>query len=191
MHTKYSIRYGKKVTTIYPGEYCVLSCDELIGTVLGSCVAVCLHDPKRGISGLNHFMLPGTISKSDIFKDRSARYGITAMNELFNEMKKKGTHKKDLIAKIFGGGTLLNMDKNLNSVPLSNVRLAKILLELEDIPITEMDVGGSYTRKVMVDTITGIVYLRKSTKQEIFNKVNERDQEFALMSFTKIKDANF
>ena len=32
--------------------------DEVLCTVLGSCVAVCLCDSERGAWGMNHFMLP-------------------------------------------------------------------------------------------------------------------------------------
>jgi chemotaxis protein CheD len=32
--------------------------DTTLQTVLGSCVAACLHDPVRRIGGMNHFLLP-------------------------------------------------------------------------------------------------------------------------------------
>ena len=32
--------------------------DEIIDTVLGSCVAACIRNPRLGIGGMNHFMLP-------------------------------------------------------------------------------------------------------------------------------------
>ena len=82
MYLRHSSKYGKGIKIIHPGEYYVSSRDEIIGTLLGSCVSVCLIDLVSGISGLNHFMLPGRITSSNIFTDRSARYGVTAINEL-------------------------------------------------------------------------------------------------------------
>ena len=32
--------------------------DEVITTVLGSCIAACIRDPATHIGGMNHFMLP-------------------------------------------------------------------------------------------------------------------------------------
>ena len=43
---------------IQPGEYYVSSGEEIITTVLGSCVSACIRDTRIGIGGMNHFMLP-------------------------------------------------------------------------------------------------------------------------------------
>ena len=45
---------------LLPGEYYVTVENEIIVTVLGSCVSACIHDPIRGIGGMNHFMLPAS-----------------------------------------------------------------------------------------------------------------------------------
>jgi len=165
-------RYGKPIKIIHAGEYYISAGDELIGTLLGSCVAVCLHDPERRISGMNHFMLPGRISKADIFQDRTARYGITAMNNLLDEMLARGARKELLIAKIFGGGSVLDLERKTNTIPNDNVRLAWVLLEMEDIPVAETDTGGIYTRKLMMDVRSGKVYLRRSSNRKVLERVS-------------------
>ena len=43
---------------ILPGEYYVTNHEEIITTVLGSCVSACVRDRVLGIGGMNHFMLP-------------------------------------------------------------------------------------------------------------------------------------
>jgi chemotaxis receptor (MCP) glutamine deamidase CheD len=43
---------------INPGGHYVTSGNELLVTVLGSCVAACIRDPVAGVGGMNHFMLP-------------------------------------------------------------------------------------------------------------------------------------
>src|SRR5271157_1725933 len=100
-------RLGKKVKIIQPGEYHVSAEDEMIGTLLGSCVSVCLHDPVTQVSGMNHFMLPGRIVQADIFQDRTARYGITAINELLAQMEAAGAFRERMTAKVFGGGHVI------------------------------------------------------------------------------------
>ena len=44
---------------IRPGEYYVTRNEEIISTVLGSCVSACIRDVRTGVGGMNHFMLPG------------------------------------------------------------------------------------------------------------------------------------
>ena len=49
---------------ILPGEYYVTTQNEMIVTVLGSCVSACIRDPIFGIGGMNHFMLPSQNNES-------------------------------------------------------------------------------------------------------------------------------
>ena len=179
MYIRKSKKYGKNVRIIYPGEFFVSKDNELIGTLLGSCVSVCLFEPELKVSGMNHYMLPGRISKQDIFADRSARYGITAINELLTKIEKFGAKKKNLIAKVFGGGHVLSSDGGSVAIPHDNIRVAKVLLEMEDIPIDEIDVGDRFTRKLLMDVNTGKVYLKKTVGAKISTEVIQREKKFA------------
>jgi chemotaxis protein CheD len=183
MYTRESSKYGKLVKMIHAGEYYTSAENELIGTLLGSCVAVCLYDRVRGISGMNHFMLPGRISKADIFQDRSAKYGIIAINRLLERLRELGARRDNLVAKVFGGGSMFEFERRLNTIPDENVRLAKIILELEDIPITELDTGGRFTRKVMMDVQSGRVYLKKTTSREVLERVFSDEMRYATRRF--------
>jgi chemotaxis protein CheD len=176
------MRYGKEIKIIHPGEFYVSSEDELIGTLLGSCVAVCLIDHEKGLAGMNHFMLPGRISNRDIFADRSARYGITAINQLLEAMEKRGAVKKSITAKIFGGGHVLENTDMTNTIPLDNIRLAKIMMEIEDIHITHSNVGDNFTRKLLLDVKSGKVFLKKSTRKDVFEEIAKREAEYARRS---------
>lgn len=176
MYVRSSHKFGKPMKVINAGEYYASGEDEIIGTLLGSCVAVCLYDPVNRVSGMNHFMLPGRISKADIFQDRSAKYGIVAIRELLQEMERKGAQRKNLEAKVFGGGKVLDYEKPTHAIPQDNVRLAKVLLEMEDIPIRELDEGGNFTRKLLMDTLTGKVYLKKSTNAQITEAIRRREK---------------
>jgi len=80
---------------ILPGEYYVTIHDELIVTVLGSCVSACIRDKIFGIGGMNHFMLP--VSKGEDISSfnttgESARYGNFAMEQMINDILKNGGH---------------------------------------------------------------------------------------------------
>lgn len=187
MYVRHSAKYNKQIKIIHPGEFYVSKENELIGTLLGSCVAVCIYDPVARIAGMNHFMLPGRISSSDIFADRSARYGITAVNELISTIISKGGVKDNFHSKIFGGGHMIEVEKKSSTIPLDNIRLAKVMMEMEDIPVLKTDVGGNFTRKLLMDTTTGKVYLKKTTREDVLKTVTTREKEFARRKFTDAK----
>ncbi len=178
MHIPYASRLGKRIRTIQPGEYHVSAEDEMIGTMLGSCVSVCLHDPAAGVSGMNHFMLPGRIVLSDIMQDRSARYGVTAINELIRDMERAGARRERITAKLFGGGNVIAAMRETNTIPSDNVRLAMVMLELEDIPIDEMVVGGIYARKIIMEVKTGKVYLKSITRNEVIERLAKDEERY-------------
>jgi len=188
VHVNVRHKLGKNLNIIYPGEYYVTGKDELIGTLLGSCVSVVLYDSENKIGGMNHFMLPGKISKSDVFSDDNARYGITAINTIVSEVVKRGASRKHLTAKIFGGGNIvkfLNMSGKRSLIPSDNVRVAKLFMEIEDIPIVALDVGENYTRKIIFDVNTGKVYLRKIKAGVVNEIVSRRDEEELIQNIEK------
>ena len=61
---------------------------EVLSTVLGSCVAVCLWDPTAKVGGMNHFLLPAAPGQGDA---KMLRYGAHAMEVLINEVLKLGS----------------------------------------------------------------------------------------------------
>jgi chemotaxis protein CheD len=183
LYIRHSYKFDKEIKIIHPGEFYVSSKDELIGTLLGSCISVCLFDRVKKISGMNHFMLPGRISLNDIFKDKSARYGITAINQLLSAMFNIGADKSSLEAKIFGGGHVLESNNTI-TIPSDNIKLARVMMEFEDIPIEKSDVGMTFTRKLLMDVVTGKVYMKRTSRKEVIEDVEKRDTEFAKRSFS-------
>lgn len=183
MYLRMRHKLGKNLTIIYPGEYYVTNSDELIGTLLGSCVAVCLHDNVKKIGAMNHFMLPGKINERDIPQDDYTRYGLASMIKIIWEMLERGAERENITARVFGGGNIiqsLNTPDRPGNISSNNIRMAKLMLEMEDIPIVGMDVGSDYTRKIIFDVDTGRVYLRKIRGTEISKLVLERDEKLTV-----------
>ncbi|HWK55618.1 MAG TPA: chemoreceptor glutamine deamidase CheD [Hyphomicrobiales bacterium] len=128
---------------LLPGEFYVTDKDEVIGTVLGSCVAACLYDSQAHCGGMNHFMLPGMRGSGD--GDASARYGLFAMESLLNELLKLGCRKERLRAKLFGGAQIV---RNMSDVGQKNIHFARHFLHAEGIALESSDLGSIYPRKV-------------------------------------------
>ena len=133
----------------------------LISTVLGSCVSVCLYDPANKVGGMNHIFLPGTADLRE-FND-SARYGINAMELLINRMLSLKAARRTLRAKVFGGGQLLNgsSEPGVFSTGEANIGFAFNFLCTEKIPVDSYNVGGTFARKIELDSLTGEVLLMK------------------------------
>ncbi len=162
-----SSKFGKNIATIHPGEYYVSSKDEYIQTLLGSCVAVCFYDSVKQVSGMNHFMLAGNVSMSGFSAEVTAKHGMQSTMLLLEDMYKFGCTKKNIIAKVFGGGKVLPYENPVHNVPGDNIRVAKVVLEMEDIVIDQTELGGNFTRKLIMDVKTGKVFLKKSVNYNL------------------------
>lgn len=172
-------KFGKKVKLIYAGDYYASDVDEVIGTLLGSCISLCLYDEEKGIGGMNHFMLPGKMTSVDIHSPDSAKYGISAIQKLIEQMVEKGATRKNLRAKLFGGGAVLDIEEKTTAIPDNNIRLARLLMEVEDIPIVEEDTGGKYIRKVYLDVKSGKAYVRKTLRHSFLDDEGKSEKKGA------------
>jgi chemotaxis protein CheD len=181
MYKRYSENFGRNMVIIYPGEFHV-SPTDIIATVLGSCIAVCIKDRKTGIGGMNHFMLPGDVRSQDMFLSSSAKYGMFAMEQLLNEMIKQNGSKKDFEAKVFGGGHVLNFRKTDGNVPESNIEFVKAFLNMEQIPVVKQDVGGYAGRKILFFPDTAKVLLKR-LESTVDSKIIEAEQSYKTKLF--------
>jgi chemotaxis protein CheD len=157
-------KFGKPVRLIYAGDCYASKDDEVIGTLLGSCISLCLYDEVQGIGGMNHFMLPGKMNSVDIRSADSAKYGIAAINQLLQRVIELGAKRKNIRAKLFGGGAVLELEHKMTAIPTNNIRIARLIMEVEDIPIVEEDTGGKFIRKVYLDVRSGNVYVNKTLR---------------------------
>jgi len=122
--------------------------NEVLTTILGSCIATCIRDPNRGVGGMNHFLLPDSDGH-----DRDARcYGVNAMELLINDIQKRGGDRRRLEAKIFGGA---NVVAALSDVGARNAAFARQFLADEGIAIVGGDIGGTSARRVQYCPTTG------------------------------------
>jgi len=169
-------QFEQHVVTIHPGEFYATREDEIVSTVLGSCVAVGLFDTSSGIGGLNHFMLPGVMEKGALVVDPNARYGMYAMELLINELMKLGLRRSSMAAKVFGGGSVLRLPEGAaGRIPRSNVDFAFEYLRKESIPVLASDIGGRQARKIFFFPRTGRVLLKRLAGQLVASV--EREEE--------------
>ncbi|CCQ12732.1 Chemotaxis protein CheD [Pseudoalteromonas luteoviolacea B = ATCC 29581] len=150
---------GKVVAKVLPGEFYISKQDELISTVLGSCISACVYDDSLGIGGMNHFMLPGVRDADHLHaNDLSCRYGNWAMEFLINELLKNGASRKNLKVKLFGGGKII---RSMTDIGIGNIRFANDYVKEEGLDLVSHDVGGPWPRKIVFDPQNGKVQVKK------------------------------
>ena len=173
--------FGTQAIKLLPGEYQVAPGHTVLVTVLGSCVAACIRDRRRGFGGMNHFMLPEGSDPGGVASE-SARYGAYAMEVLINELLKLGAERAHLEAKVFGGclsvdpapqgdverderdrriGAAADAPSRWRSVGERNARFVIEYLRKERIPVAARDLLDVHPRKIYYFPDTGRVLVKK------------------------------
>lgn len=179
MRVHYSSRFQRNISIIEPGEFLVGSDDSLIATVLGSCVAVVLYDDRLRLGGMNHFMLPGTMSPGHITNSQTGKYGMYAMDLLIREFVRRGSAMPRLRAKVFGGGSVLggSLTGTMN-IAESNILFALEYLQIEKIPIVAQDTGGTEGRKIYLDPASFQIKLKRIGKDARMQALEREESEY-------------
>lgn len=127
---------------VHQGQYKISSRDDAVfSTILGSCVAVCLHDPIVGVGGMNHFLVPG----GDRMNEQSLSHGAYSMELLINGMLKRGADRNRIVAKLFGGAAVMS---GLSNIGQQNAAFAAEFLIREKIECIGKSLGGDSARRV-------------------------------------------
>lgn len=130
-------------------------------TGLGSCVGLTLYDAHYKLGGMAHIMLPS----SEIAREGQlnvAKYADTAVPELIEQLKRKGTSIQRLVAKMAGGAQMFAFANGSDSMRIGprNVEATKLALAKYGIPLIAEDTGGNYGRTVELDSGTGVFSIR-------------------------------
>ena len=152
---------------IFIGEAKASANPLLLQTLLGSCVAVCLHDPLSGIGGMNHILLPGRSKEGS-----ASRFGVHTMELLINEMMKLGADRRRLVAKCCGGGNVVPCFQS-PTVGDRNAQFVREFLSTENIPLLAQRLGGCHAVQVSFRTDTGNVRVHSVGGSPLQVVVNE------------------
>lgn len=145
----------------------------LVTTVLGSCLAVTIHAPKMGIGTICHAFLPDSSANrsSQGHEPQICRFVDTALQNMLETMDKIGVPRRELVIKMFGGGqgvSVSNLEPSGSyNIGRRNIEMAKKLLKFARLDISAEDTGGSLGRKLMFNTRTGEVWVKKLNKSQL------------------------
>ena len=136
----------------------------LVTTVLGSCLGVTIHAPEKGIGTICHAFLPDSSESRGGHEPQICRYVDTALLNMLESLDKIGIPRRDLVIKMFGGASgiaVQGMKRTSYDIGRRNIDMARKLLRFARLEVKREDVGGSRGRKLMFNTYTGEVWLKK------------------------------
>ena len=141
---------------LHPGQMAAGAGPGIVTTILGSCVAVTLHDPESGVGGINHFLLPHAPKG-----EASPRYGDVALPRLLLSVLRLGANRDRLVAKVVGGACVLDVYRDKWAhVGRQNSDAALELLHALDIPVIHHEIGGNRGRRVAFQPRSGDLIVR-------------------------------
>ena len=115
---------------------------------LGSCMGIVLYDPVSKWCGMAHVMLPD--SKKINHSNNRMKFADTCLEDMLEELLKKGANRAKLVAKIAGGARMFaytSFNEHLN-IGENNIEATRKFLSEHKIPIAAEDVGEFHGRTI-------------------------------------------
>lgn len=154
----FSQRFQKHAVKLAPCQlYITDQLDEMLETVLGSCVAACIRDSEAGVAGINHFMLPSTTAPRSDDIMTMLRYGNHSMDLLIEGLIRRGARQGRLEIKVFGGANVMPGPV----VGEANADWVIRYLHGRSLPIAAQHLGGNLPRSVHYFPATGLVLMQQ------------------------------
>lgn len=148
----------------------------LVTYALGSCIAVMLHDPVAGVSGMVHYMLPESSLSSERSTARPWMFADTGISCLLRATLEHGADKRRLVVCAAGGAQIMNDNSAFNIGKRNCLALRKALWKC-GLTARAEEVGGTLPRTVRMEVATGRVWLQSPGGQP--REMNVRPQAAA------------
>ena len=131
----------------------------LITHNLGSCIAVCVHDPVAKVSGLLHYLLPLSAERAPNSPLRPELYADTGVPLLFERLYALGGVKGRMRVCVAGGAmiTRTTQASPATAIGTRNHLILRKMFWQNQVIIAAEDVGGTDARSVRLDAGTGQV----------------------------------
>jgi chemotaxis protein CheD len=145
-------------------ELAVAEGTDILRTILGSCVGICLYDDDACIGGLAHIMLPEKKHHSTNEK----KYADSAIPLLVKEMTEKGAKEKNITAKLVGGARMFKVSENslMGEIGDNNILKVREILNEKKIKIIAEDVGNDYGRTIDFFMESGDIKIKSLGQEE-------------------------
>lgn len=130
----------------------------LVSLGLGSCIGLALVDPRSGVAGLAHVVLPESAGR----EDKLGRFADKAVPELLAQIERLGAVRPRVKAVLVGGASMFSLGSaGLDVGPRNDAAVREALKALR-VPIAATETGGNRGRTIRVDVESGRVTSREA-----------------------------
>lgn len=131
--------------TLHPGDVALGQRGDRLETLLGSCVAIILTDPRRTLGAMCHIVhaSEGTGPQKD-----STAHASNAMLAMYRQLLDRGINPRMCEAYVYGGGNMFPTVFPQAHVGETNARWVMKALADEGIPVVDHDLGGASYRRL-------------------------------------------
>ncbi|WP_285906069.1 chemotaxis protein CheD [Pseudodesulfovibrio pelocollis] len=132
--------------------------DVVVTYSLGSCLGVTAHDPKAGVGGMVHCLLPHAGAAREKARANPFMFVNTGVAMMVRRLMDRGAEKRRLVFKAAGGANMRG--DNLFNTGARNFEALGKLLERNSVTLSASDVGGTVPRTMFLHLDTGRVVVR-------------------------------
>ena len=129
--------------------------DVIVTHALGSCIAVCIFDPRAGVAGMLHFLLPEASINQDRARQQPGVFADTGIPLLFEAAYQYGLSKKRAMVTLVGGAEMTQAAGQGFSTGRRNVLAAKNVLWRAGVFVSGQETGGTDARTLYLSVADG------------------------------------
>ena len=136
--------FGSVLHTLHPGDVASGTRGDRFVTLLGSCVAVVLTDPRRTVGAMCH-IVHSTHSDST---PRDSAWGDVALEVMYELLRERGIQPRLCEAYVYGGGNMFPSLISGSHVGAHNARWTLETLARDGVHVVHQDLGGNAYRRL-------------------------------------------
>lgn len=130
--------------------------DRIITHALGSCIAVCIWEPRSGVGGLLHFLLPDASINPERARAQPAAFANSGLPLLFQAAYALGLDKARCRVRLVGGADVSRAEgTSMLNVGKRNLLAARNILWKNGMLVESEATGGSTPRSVSLQLSDG------------------------------------
>jgi chemotaxis protein CheD len=139
------------VHVLHPGDVVCAERGARLETLLGSCVAIVLTDPRRTVGAMCHIVHSGPAAREPAGNSRrssSGAYADVALRTMYAQLHARGIVPRLCEAYVYGGANMFPDFVAEPSVGDRNARWALRALAADGVRVLAHDVGGQRHRRL-------------------------------------------
>ncbi len=143
------------------------SAEVLITYALGSCIGLCLYDPKACVGGMLHCLLPDSRQNPEKAQQNPFTYADSGMSVLLEKLLSIGAARRRIQVTVAGGAKRLLTEADAFDIGNRNYMAIRRGLWKSGLFIKAEDVGGSSPRTMSMRIADGLVMIRSDGQKTV------------------------